>query len=142
MVAGFYLTLTSKSSVYKDNTTSSFIVQLRPEVSLKGFWSVALVEMFLPKETELKPKYVTANFIQSSVFGESKQPVLRVFYDDKQHVTFTPEYIQVIDRLLDTLEFEIKDDEGNTLEFGTKDEEGVETGETHLRLHFMPFPIV
>ena len=142
MVAGFYLTLTSKSSVYKDNTPSSFIVQLRPEVSLKGFWSVALVEMFLPKETELKPKYVTANFIQSSVFGESKQPVLRVFYDDKQHVTFTPEYIQVIDKLLDTLEFEIKDDEGNTLEFGTKDEEGVETGETHLRLHFMPFPIV
>ena len=59
MVAGFYLTLTSKSSVYKDNKPSSFIVQLRPEVTLKGFWSVALVEMFLPKETELKPKYVT-----------------------------------------------------------------------------------
>ena len=142
MVAGFYLTLTSKSSVYKDNTTSSFIVQLRPEVSLKGFWSVALVELFLPKETELKPKYVTANFIQSSVVGESKQPVLRVFYDDKQHVTFAPEYIQVIDRLLDTLEFEIKDEEGNTLDFGTKDEEGVTTGETHLRLHFMPFTVV
>ncbi len=142
MVAGFYLTLTSKSSVYKDNTPSSFIVQLRPEVSLKGFWSVALVELFLPKETELKPKYVTANFIQSSVIGESKQPVLRVFYDDKQHVTFAPEYIQVLDRLLDTLEFEIKDEEGNAIDFGAKDEEGSTTGETHLRLHFMPFSIV
>ena len=139
MVAGFYLTLSSKSSVYKDNTASSFTVQLRPEENLKGFWSVALVELFLPKATELKQKYITANFIQSSVLGETRQPVLRVFYDEAQHLTFSPEYIQVIDRLLDTLVFEIKDGEGDLINFG-KDEEG--PGETQLRLHFMPWSVV
>ncbi len=140
MVAGFYLTLSSKSSVYKDNTPSSFTVQLRPELTLKGFWSVALVDLFLPKATELKPKSITANFIQSSIVGETRQSVLRVFYDDKQHISFSPEYIQVIDRILDTLEFEIKNDEGDLIDF--KYEEGSGPGETQLRLHFMPWSVV
>ena len=142
MVAGFYLTLSSKSSVYKDNTASSFTVQLRPELILKGFWSVALVDLFLPKATKLKPKSITANFIQSSIVGETRQQVLRVFYDDKQHISFSPEYIQVIDRILDTLEFEIKNEEGDTFDFGAKDEEGSGQEETQLRLHFMPWPVV
>ena len=131
----FYLNLTSKSSVFKGNTPSSFIVQIRPEINItRGAWCVSLVELFLPRATEFKPKYLTASFIQSSVVGESKQQLLRIIYDDKQHLTFPGEYIPVTDALLDTLEFEIKDENGNTLDF-VKEEEGG-NAVTHIRLHF------
>ncbi len=125
-MTSFYLNLSSKSSIYTTNTASSFIVQLRPEIKLPGRWKCALVELFLPKQTTLKPKYITANFIQSSVVGETRHKVLRVVFDKERHLTFSPEYLEVTDRVLDSLKFEIVDDAG-VLKL---------TGETHIRLHF------
>lgn len=123
----FYLNLSSTSSVYKANTASEFTVALRPQVDLTGSWACAVTEILLPKDTTLKTKYLLASFIKSSVVGETRRPVLRVFFSNSQHLTFGPEYIPVTDQLLDTLVFEIVDDKGNNLAL---------SGETHLRLHF------
>ena len=60
--------------------------------------------------------------------GETRRPVLCVFFSKNQHLTFSPEYIPVTDQLLDTLVFELVDEKGNHLEL---------SGETHLRLHFI-----
>ncbi len=125
-MASFYLNLRSKSTLYKTNTASSFIVQLQPEIKLQGRWKCALVELFLPEKTTLKPKYITANFIQSSVVGESRHKLLRIVYEGKRHITVNPEYLEVTDKVLDSLQFEIADDTG-LLKL---------TGETHIRLHF------
>lgn len=124
----FYLNLSSKSSIFKSNTASEFTIALRPEIHLSGEWAVGLVEIFLPKATTLKTKYLLANFIKSSVVGETRRPVLRVIYDKKQHLIFSPEYIPVTDKLLDTLVFELVDNQGNLIQL---------TGETQLRLHFV-----
>ena len=129
-MSSFYLNLTSKSSLYKANTASSFIVQLQPEIKLQGRWKCALVELFLPEKTTLKPKYITTNFIQSSVVGESRHKLLRMVYEGKRHITFSPEYLEVTDNVLDSLQFEIADDSG-ILKL---------TGETHIRLHFQKQP--
>ena len=123
----FYLNLSSKSSVFKTNTASEFTVALRPEVPLTGHWACSVVELLLPKATSLKAKYLLANFIASSVVGETRRPVLRVFFSGNQHIEFCKEYIQVTDQLLDTLVFELVDEKGNHLAL---------SGETHLRLHF------
>lgn len=125
-MSSFYLNLTSKSSVYKSNTASSFIAHIQPEIKLTGRWKCALVELFLPEKTTLKPKYITANFIQSSVVGESRHKLLRIVYEGKRHITLLPEYLEVTDKVLDSLQFEIADDSG-VLKI---------TGETHIRLHF------
>ena len=124
----FYLTLSSKSSVFKANTPSEFTIVLRPEIQLTGNWSVGLVEIVLPKETTLKPKYLLANFIASSVVGETRRPVLRTFYKIEKHIQFNLEHIPVTDRLLDTLVFELVDEEGTHLAL---------QGETYIRLHFV-----
>ena len=123
----FYLNLSSISSVFKTNTASEFSVAVRPEINLSGNWSVALVEMLLPKATLLKPKYFLASFIESSIVGETRRSVLRVIFNSNQHLNFNPEYIPVRDHLLDTLCFELVDDKGNIIPL---------TGETHIRLHF------
>lgn len=123
----FYLNLSSKSTIYKLNTAASFTIAIRPEIKLTGSWTVALVELFLPAKTQLKAKYITANFIQLSVVGETRRPVLRVAYEDSRHIVFAPEYLPVTDQLLDTLEFEVRDDK-DLLEI---------SGETQLRLHFI-----
>ena len=125
-MTSFYLNLTSKSAVYNSNTASSFIVHLQPEIKLEGRWECALVELFLPSQTTLKAKYITANFIQSSVVGESRHKVLRTVYEKKRHLTFSPEYLEVTDNVLDSLKFEISDESG-VLKL---------TGDTHIRLHF------
>ena len=127
MMSSFYLNLTSKSNIYTTNTGSSFIVHLKPEIKLEGKWKCALVELFLSEQTTLKPKYITANFIQSSVVGESRHKVLRTVYEKKRHLTFSPEYLDVTDNVLDSLQFEITDDSGGVLKL---------TGDTHIRLHF------
>ena len=123
----FYLNLCSKSSVFNTNTGSEFTVSLRPPVYLSGSWTCAVTEMLLPKATTIKVKCLLANFIQSSVVGETRRPALRVFFSENQHLTFTPEYIPVTDQLLDTLVFELVDEKGNNLAL---------SGETYLRLHF------
>ena len=125
-MSSFYLNLTSKSSIYKTNTPSSFIVQIQPEIKLQGKWKCALVELFLPEKTTLKPKYITANFIESSVVGQSRHKLLRMVYEGKRHITFNPEYLDVTDKVLDALQFEITDDAG-VLKL---------SGESHLRIHF------
>ena len=125
-MASFYLNLCSKSSLYKLNTASSFVVHLQPEIKLPGKWKCALVELFLPQQTTLKPKYITANFIQSSIVGESRRKLLRTVYEKKRHLTFSLEYLEVTDKVLDSLQFEIFDESG-LLKL---------TGETHIRLHF------
>ena len=125
-MASFYLNLKSKSTLYKRNTASSFIVQLQPEIKLQGRWKCALVELFLPEKTTLKPEYITSNFIQSSVVGESRHKLLRIVYEGKRHITVNPEYLEVTDKVLDSLQFEIVDDTG-LLKL---------IGETHIRLHF------
>lgn len=124
----FYLTLSSKSSVFKANTASEFTIALRPDLPLTGNWSAGLVEILLPKETTLKPKYLLANFIASSIVGETRRPVLRTFYQKEKHIQFNLEYIPVTDRLLDTLVFELVDEKGTHL---------VLEGETYIRLHFV-----
>ena len=125
-MSSFYLNLSSKSSLYKSNTASSFIVHLQPEIKLPDKWKCAIVELFLPEKTTLKPKYITANFIQSSVVGESRHKLLRIVYEGKRHITLLPEYLEVTDKVLDSLQFEIADNSG-VLKL---------TGETHIRLHF------
>ena len=130
---GFYLHVSSKSSIYRDNTAASFTVSIQPERVLTGNWYVTLVEMFLPSATELKPKYVLANFIESTVVGETRRQLLRVVYEKKRHLTFSPEYYRVTDKILDTLEFELIDDKGALLNI---------TGETQIRLHFAPWSAV
>jgi len=130
---GFYLNVSSISSIYKSNTAASFTVAVQPVELLKGNWGVALVEVFLPSATSLKPKYVLANFIESTVVGETRRQVLRVVYEKKRHLTFSPEYYRVTDRILDTLEFELVDSKGTLLNI---------TGETQLRLHFSPWSAV
>jgi len=130
---GFYLHVSSISSIYKSNTAASFTVAVQPVQLLKGNWYVAMVEMFLPSSTALKPKYVIANFIESSAVGETRRQVLRVVYEKKRHLTFSPEYYRVTDKILDTLEFELIDDKGALLNI---------TGETQIRLHFAPWSAV
>jgi len=130
---GFYLNVSSISSIYKSNTAASFTFGLQPVELLKGNWYVALVEMFLPSATSLKPKYVLTNFIESSVVGETRRQVLRVVYEKKRHLTFSPEYYRVTDKILDTLEFELIDSKGILLDIA---------GETQVRLHFAPWSVV
>ena len=127
---GFYLHVSSKSSIYRDNTAASFTVSIQPERVLTGNWYVALVEMFLPTATELKPKYVLANFIESTVVKETRRQLLRVVYEKKRHLTFSSQYLQVTDKILDTLEFQLVDNKGTLLNL---------TGETQLTLHFAPW---
>ena len=127
---GFYVHVSSKSSIYRDNTASSFTVSIQPERVLTGNWYVTLVEMFLPSATELKPKYVLANFIESTVVGETRRQLLRVVYEKKRHLTFASQYLQVTDKILDTVEFELVDNKGTLLNI---------TGETQLTLHFAPW---
>ena len=127
---GFYLHVSSKSSIYRDNTAASFTVSIQPERVLTGNWYVTLVEMFLPSATELKPKYVLANFIESTVVGETRRQLLRVVYEKKRHLTFASQYLQVTDKILDTVEFELVDNKGTLLNI---------TGETQLTLHFAPW---
>ena len=127
---GFYLHVSSKSSIYRDNTAASFTVSIKPERVLHGNWYVALVEMFLPSATELKPKYVLANFIESTVVKETRRQLLRVVYEKKRHLTFSSQYLQVTDKILDTLEFQLVDNKGTLLNI---------TGETQLTLHFAPW---
>lgn len=124
----FYLTLSSKSTVFKSNTASEFTVVLRPSIHLTGNWGVGLVELFLPKATSLKTKHLLANFIASSVVGETRCSALRIFYEADQHIKFSPEYIPVTDQLLDTLTFELVDDQRTNLGL---------SGETQVRLHFV-----
>jgi len=127
---GFYVHVSSKSSIYRDNTAASFTVSIQPERVLTGNWYVTLVEMFLPSATELKPKYVLANFIESTVVGETRRQLLRVVYEKKRHLTFASQYLQVTDKILDTVEFELVDNKGTLLNI---------TGETQLTLHFAPW---
>ena len=124
----FYLNLSSQSSVFRANSAAEFTVAMHPQVYLTGSWACAVTEILLPKATTLKPKYLLANFIKSSVVGETRRPVLRVFFSKNQHLTFGPEYIPVTDQLLDTLVFALVDEKNNTLAL---------SGETHLRLHFV-----
>ena len=130
---GFYLNVSSTSSIYNSNVAASFTVGIQPVRELKGNWGVALVEMFLPSATVLKPKYVLANFIESTVVGESRRQVLRVVYEKEQHIAFSREYYRVTDTILDTLEFELIDSSGSLWDI---------TGETQLRLHFAPWSAV
>jgi len=127
---GFYVHVSSKSSIYRDNTAASFTVSIQPERVLTGNWYVTLVEMFLPSATELKPKYVLANFIESTVVKETRRQLLRVVYEKKRHLTFASQYLQVTDKILDTLEFGLVDNKGGFLNI---------TGETQLTLHFAPW---
>ena len=128
-MSGFYLNLTSKSKIYSTtNTASSFRVLLPSEIDLKGKWECALIELFLPGQTTLKPKYITTNFLDLSVVGEHVQRLLRVFYEKKRHLTFSPEYYPVSSDRLYELTFDIFD-ETDALKI---------SGETQLKLHFMP----
>ena len=127
-MSAFYLNLTSKSKIHSTNTASSFRVQLPSEIVLKGKWECALIELFLPVQTTLKPKYITTNFLELSVVGEHMHRLLRTFYEKKRHLTFSPEYYPVSSDRLYELQFEISDGT-DALKI---------TGETQLKLHFTP----
>ena len=127
----FYVNLSSKATVFTKNSANNFTVQFKPEIPLNGTFHVALVEIFMPtpKIKKLKAKYLLANFISSSIVGESSHRLLKVIYSYDNHVQFSSEYIKVTDSFLDTLTFEFVDDESNRIEF--------EEGNVEIRLHFM-----
>ena len=125
-----YMTLTSKSQNF-DNKANNFHVQLKPELCLSGDYSVALVEIFMPtpKKKKKEAKYLMCNFVKSSIVNDTRRPVLRVIYQNKNHIQLSPEYIKVANNTLGILSFELLDIEGNRIQFE-------EDGDIELRLHF------
>ena len=128
----FYMHLSSaKSKVFGSNTSNNFNIQLGCELSLKGRYSVSLTEIVMPspKNKEIQAKYLTCNFVKPSIINQSAKPVLRVIYQNEEHIEFSPQYIPVSNNLLSILSFEVLDSKSNRIKF--------EDGDIELVLHFL-----
>jgi len=126
-MSDFYLSLSSKSDTYPNNTASNFRIEINPPIQLNGEYECSLTELVLP-EKHIKALYLVSNFIPPRYIEGNRRSVHRIIYRPKIYNELTPQYCRVYNTTLNHLEFRLEDSDGELISF-TK-------GTTKLTLHF------
>ena len=72
------LKCTDSMELYTDNKPYAFSIQLPRPLTLKGYWSVALLETFLPSRNKHSDEvYIYTNLCEDTIVGNRELPLLR-----------------------------------------------------------------
>ena len=136
-----YVRSDDSKTVFDDNTTTRFRVQLDIPLYLPGQWQVALVEFHATDKSNSTKKaddglYIYADLCKESiVFGESRPLLRRVEKSSKgkwDYVFDPPFYLPVSQNELRDFEVYLK---------GERDENATHLVKpVHLTFHFKPYP--
>lgn len=122
-----YLHLTSDCNldIFPENTANAFRVKLPQTLELNGVWTIALLDVDMPKLVEdYKPKWITlqSTLCAPSVYKTDWKPVLQRFYyyhvkKGSPLVMERPRYVLVNSRNIDFIDLFILDESGEKASF-------------------------
>lgn len=136
-----------------DNSPDEFKMQLDKQISLNGYWLVALTEIkisYTSTSKRIQDLYVYTNVCAGSILGKTESPLLRRVHINKDNtnqikinkrttmianiIFQTPYYVPVRLGELDQIHFYIKDETGRQCSFLDRD--------SCVTLHFKRHPLL
>lgn len=120
-----YISSNTCKDIFPGNNAANFIVKLPQPLYLRGKWTIALLDVDMPKLSDnYKPQYI---ILQSSVctpciYNECLSPIIqRLYYSEVRkgqpiYVT-NPRYLTVNNNILQNFDMYITDDQGNKASF-------------------------
>lgn len=130
------------NNIFNDNRSYHFKVQLKLPLHFDGYWKVALCEISIHPDPNVKKKdlsdhlFIYSNICQESIVNGVKQTLLRRIEkntrDSWNYVFDSPFYFPLKKSEIQELEISIKTADGELASFVTSP--------VHLTLHFKRYP--
>ena len=136
-----YISSNTSKDIYPDNRAANFRVRLPQTLYLQGSWSIALVDIDMPKLSDnYKPQHIIfqSSVCKPCVHKDSLDPIIqRLYYSEirKGQAVYIaqPRYLLVNNSILEVFDMHITDDLGNKVSF--------KEGSLECTLHLMKYVI-